>query len=719
LLSFIPTTILLAYFHGKPGKDEWTKVEKIGIPFNVLFSIFLLVFLFNGKELGSITQTVTAENEEGQTIERVIPKSEFRKNIGVFFFENATQDSTLDWMQYALSYMIDYDLSQDMFLNVKNGYELYSYFKYSNVPGNTKLPLAQNIKITKKNYCNYFLKGIFSFESDSYFVKTTLYQISNGKLLEERKYYSSDIFSIVDEISNDIKQDLNIYLQSNLDNSDLPISDTFTNSIDALESYFNSFEFNIWGSVSTDNKLLDLAIKKDSTFVEAYLTYIDKMLPTINSFEVSMINNTPFLKIIYNKVNNYFSELLEHINKLPDSQQFYIKTIFYDYKREDDNTEFILSLWSNLYPDDVRYYQFLADRHLRRGEIVQSIEVFKDILELDPSRYNILLKIGDIYKEQNDLTNSQKYYELYLTEFPTDFESYIKLADIYSTNGNYKSAKELLSNAIAMKHDNYRVLLELGYIEAKMGNFVDALGYYIEYSKHPSNMSSYYGALADLYLQQGQYENYLNYLIKEWKSLNFSDSIKTMLPRYSFDPYGYLIRLNKYNPDTLFTQNLYNDCFIIDELFRIDRVSDDQVYRVEAVINSYDKLTRSIDTYNGIVLPTKGLLLEINKNYLEAIKIYLEVIEYLPRSNSILRRISSSYRKLGKYAKAEEYIKQSLRYLPASGFSHYEYALLFHDMGKKKKAIEELNKALEIWKDADPEFIPAQMARDKLLELEL
>jgi len=39
-------------------------------------------------------------------------------------------------------------------------------------------------------------------------------------------------------------------------------------------------------------------------------------------------------------------------------------------------------------------------------------------------------------------------------------------------------------------------------------------------------------------------------------------------------------------------------------------------------------------------------------------------------------------------------------------------------MGKKKKSIEELNKALEIWKDADPEFIPAQMARDKLLELE-
>jgi hypothetical protein len=47
-----------------------------------------------------------------------------------------------------------------------------------------------------------------------------------------------------------------------------------------------------------------------------------------------------------------------------------------------------------------------------------------------------------------------------------------------------------------------------------------------------------------------------------------------------------------------------------------------------------------------------------------------------------------------------------------------EYALLYQDMGKPKKAIEKLNNALEIWKDVDPDFIPAQMARDKLRELE-
>jgi hypothetical protein len=39
-------------------------------------------------------------------------------------------------------------------------------------------------------------------------------------------------------------------------------------------------------------------------------------------------------------------------------------------------------------------------------------------------------------------------------------------------------------------------------------------------------------------------------------------------------------------------------------------------------------------------------------------------------------------------------------------------------MGRTDDAIEQLQAVLEIWKDADPEYIPAQEARAKLAELE-
>ena len=44
ILGILPSVIILAYFHGAPGKDSWTKIEKIGIPINILFlGICLLI----------------------------------------------------------------------------------------------------------------------------------------------------------------------------------------------------------------------------------------------------------------------------------------------------------------------------------------------------------------------------------------------------------------------------------------------------------------------------------------------------------------------------------------------------------------------------------------------------------------------------------------------------------------------------------------------------
>ena len=48
LMGILPSVVILSYFHGAPGKDEWTKVEKVGIPVNVFF---IAVILFFGDSL--------------------------------------------------------------------------------------------------------------------------------------------------------------------------------------------------------------------------------------------------------------------------------------------------------------------------------------------------------------------------------------------------------------------------------------------------------------------------------------------------------------------------------------------------------------------------------------------------------------------------------------------------------------------------------------------
>ena len=74
----IPSVVLLAYFHGRPGRDEWSTVEKVGIPINIVLAVGLLLPAFTGKDLGAATREITVENEVGELVEREVPKSEFR-----------------------------------------------------------------------------------------------------------------------------------------------------------------------------------------------------------------------------------------------------------------------------------------------------------------------------------------------------------------------------------------------------------------------------------------------------------------------------------------------------------------------------------------------------------------------------------------------------------------------------------------------------------------
>ena len=60
IISIIPTVLIIAYFHGAPGKDQWTIIEKVGIPVNILFigTVILIGNRYNWWEGGAMTETI-------------------------------------------------------------------------------------------------------------------------------------------------------------------------------------------------------------------------------------------------------------------------------------------------------------------------------------------------------------------------------------------------------------------------------------------------------------------------------------------------------------------------------------------------------------------------------------------------------------------------------------------------------------------------------------
>ena len=63
LIGILPSVIILSYFHGAPGKDEWTKVEKVGIPINVFF-IASILFFGDSLNVWNVEKSVVEEQPE-------------------------------------------------------------------------------------------------------------------------------------------------------------------------------------------------------------------------------------------------------------------------------------------------------------------------------------------------------------------------------------------------------------------------------------------------------------------------------------------------------------------------------------------------------------------------------------------------------------------------------------------------------------------------------
>ncbi|MCP4413885.1 MAG: hypothetical protein GY808_15105 [Gammaproteobacteria bacterium] len=94
IVLLFPSILILAYRHGAPGIQDWTKIEKIGIPGNFLITLLIIFSQFASKDLGASAEMITGVGPDGSIIERERPKAEFRRRLAISFFDikDETQD---------------------------------------------------------------------------------------------------------------------------------------------------------------------------------------------------------------------------------------------------------------------------------------------------------------------------------------------------------------------------------------------------------------------------------------------------------------------------------------------------------------------------------------------------------------------------------------------------------------------------------------------------
>ncbi len=86
---------------------------------------------------------------------------------------------------------------------------------------------------------------------------------------------------------------------------------------------------------------------------------------------------------------------------------------YYQVKQDPQMSLELAKNWAELYPDDIGSpIMYSALRYMILDRRRMSWQAYKKILSLDPSQFEYLLQIGDIYKDQDKFEESLEYYHV-------------------------------------------------------------------------------------------------------------------------------------------------------------------------------------------------------------------------------------------------------------------------------------------------------------------
>lgn len=712
LLSLIPSIILISYFHGRQGISKWTKVELIGMPLNIVVALFILIFVFKGKDLGAITTKLTVQNLKGEKIEKLIIKNEFRKKIFIFNVENISGDTALDYLQYSIPAMTEYDLSQDLLLTLETSMKIYSKMINAGYENAVGLPITLMKRFAEQRHMNYFMFGDLDKEKDEYILNVKLYDTKLTRLISEISVRDKSPFSLVDQLSIEIKKAMGLPESHISKTIDLPVSEIFTDSEKALYYFSLSLKENVLNNWVENVRLLDLALQEDSEFALAYVIITISYF-NINDFEAAQ---------------NALQSAMNLPHKLSDRHQFIVKYVHYVLGQQPDKALTIVKMWVDLYPDDLRAHTTLAERYAIRNMYQEAINEYKEILRIDPEQYQFLSKLGSFYLQLGNFDSSLVYYQKYAQKLPQQTKSYRNLGYYYTVIGDMELAKENYEKALLMadvaeevpvKIDLANILLNTGKFDLAHEQYLDVL----RISKTASDSAKVFGALEKFYLTKGQAGKSLeSHEQKIAKYKTFIPPKDVMVYRvFSVEPYIYADKLDKafkileeiaikLEPP-LDNVVPFGYMIIYAETGETEKALE-AISGAEDLIKGFGEEILMAEVYN-----VQGKLNELLGEYPKAIENYNKCLEMNATSYFFHSSIARCYRHLLDFQKAEEEIQISLKYHPFDPISNYEAALLYLETGDEEKGLEYLERAVDIWKDADSDYQKANIAKDKLSSL--
>ncbi len=723
LFAMVPAVAMMAWFHGTPGKDQAPKIEKVFVPLNVVAMVALAATLFYGKELGATATEVTAIDETGQVVTRMAPKQSFRRKLAVFFFASDDDDADLDWLQYGLPVMLQRDLEQDAFVSTWSpfdGYEQSGMLSLQRAGFNDGLgaPLPLMRQIAQRRSVPALLTGRFARSDGGFAIEAEIHWTNNSRPTVQIAVQGRDPMEAVDELTVEIKRVLEVPSVARSMMADLPVSEHFTTSIEAVRAYSNALVNSaIRNDLEAAEKHWLAATAEDPAFSAAHL---QRGIKAFHSGQTESARPA-------------IQAARQHDYKLLPDEQFVLKALEYSMDGQANKVTSVYQTWSELYPDDFDAQTQLAFSQLFGDNNVDgAIATFERMRQLAPTEYWLLTQLSNLYSIKGDASKALSLLSEYSEARPQDYTPWLFSGYLRLAGNDLVGARADLSRAAVMSSGRVDPVLALADLNLREGLYDEAqariddarsiasaprqdaavVSAQINYFRQRGMLTEMVNSINELYQIDTAYRTPINLMM-----MSYVDYIEAFV--HAGEDESVLARLAQFEgqfqaPLSELVQVGYLRYYLAAGDLEKSRIAAGRVRSFIAAINREDML------YTNDLAQAR--IHELSGDLPAAIVAMRSCIEQFERSvqsvegvgeRLLLQTVLADYLRLnGELDDSASVLQNILKGHPARPNANLILAKVFLARGDSESANKHLEVALQAWTDAREDYSYAREARE-------
>ncbi len=382
---------------------------------------------------------------------------EGKPSLAVMHFKNNTGDESLDHLRTMLPDLLITDLSQSKYLKVLSRERLFEILGQLNQLEKETYSADVLQEVAAQGGINHVLLGSYAKMGDVFRIDVVIQKAGTGEIIGSERIEArgeEDVFPKVDELTKKIKEEFRLSEEEIASDMDKRVEEITTSSAEAYKYYTEAIK------ASPDSRrsisLLEKAIEIDPEFAIAYLHMATQY------WRLGLISER----------NKYNQKALELKDRLSDRERYLVQANFYleSEKTYDKAIEWYTSLLK-LYPEDTSGNIYFGILYKRIEEWDKAIERIKIAVQNVPQSSLFADSLAEAYRGKGMFNEAREVLEEYIRDYSDDAMIRRGLAQGYIDQGELDLALVESDRAFILNpthHENMQRKGEIFYLKGDL-----------------------------------------------------------------------------------------------------------------------------------------------------------------------------------------------------------------------------------------------------------